>query len=258
MPETPVCIESGGQQVVGMFHHPGGTVPAPAVLMIHGFTGDKIESYRVFVRTARRLALAGIAVLRIDCRGSGDSEGEFLDMTISTEVEDARNGLVWLRSHDEVNGGQIGILGYSMGSLVAVTLLADDEALRTGVLWSPVAHPSLMVQARRYPGWEQHLEEHGAVFIEAWAVGKRLVEEMRTFDPLETAQAIRAPILIVHGDQDESVPVGASDEYENVFKASGIQHEKVIVPGAVHGYATIAHQETLQASTVEWFSGHLI
>ena len=248
-----MLLTSGGQQVVGMFHHPAGRAPAPAVLLIHGFTGNKVEAFRVFVRTARRLAATGIAALRIDCRGCGDSGGEFRQMTVSTETEDVLAALAWLRAHAGVDPGRLGLLGYSMGSLPAVAALADDGALRAAALWSPVAHPARLVAARSYPGWEGCLEEHDAVYLEAWEVGKGLVDELLAIDPLEIARSIRVPVLIVHGDRDESVPVESSDAYETVFRESGIRHRKIIVPGALHLYNTPQHQEALQSATVEWF-----
>src|SRR2546426_5960176 len=49
----------------------------PGVVLFHGFTGDRMESHWLFVKCSRALALAGIASLRFDFYGSGESEGEF-------------------------------------------------------------------------------------------------------------------------------------------------------------------------------------
>ena len=57
--EEAVCFESGGQQVRGMLHLPaGGSEPVPGVLIVHGFTGNHIASFRKFVTLARALAVA--------------------------------------------------------------------------------------------------------------------------------------------------------------------------------------------------------
>ena len=75
--ETPVVFDSKGQQIVGMLHVPNGRGRFPGALLLHGFTGTKTESHRMFVKLSRRLAEHGIASLRFDFRGSGDSAGEF-------------------------------------------------------------------------------------------------------------------------------------------------------------------------------------
>ncbi|MFA0780897.1 MAG: hypothetical protein RJAPGHWK_002418, partial [Candidatus Fervidibacter sp.] len=81
MPEQFVQFEVQGQRVYGMLHLPDGTSDTgkkvPAVAMCHGFTGNRIEAHRLFVKAARHFVQHGIAVLRFDFRGSGESEGDF-------------------------------------------------------------------------------------------------------------------------------------------------------------------------------------
>jgi alpha/beta superfamily hydrolase len=108
MDERLLWIPSGGKRMAGVLHLPAGRGRAPAVLMLHGFTGHKVETHRLFVRTARQLAASGLIVLRFDFRGSGDSEGEFEEMTIRGEVEDALNALAFLREQRRVDTIRIG------------------------------------------------------------------------------------------------------------------------------------------------------
>lgn len=80
--EEVVSILVDGQMIKATLETPDGTAaPAPVVLMLHGFTGSRDElpvkdtDEGVFSRTARQLAENGFASLRIDFRGSGESEG---------------------------------------------------------------------------------------------------------------------------------------------------------------------------------------
>src|SRR5207244_3810038 len=86
--ETPVTFECKGQQLVGMLHVPDGRGRFPAALLLHGFTASKTENHRMFVKLSRQLASQGIASLRFDFRGSGDSAGDSEDMTIRSEMAD--------------------------------------------------------------------------------------------------------------------------------------------------------------------------
>lgn len=256
--ETPVTLTCEGQQIVGMWHVPDDRAgPVPAVLFMHGFTGNRIEPFRVFVLTARRLAARGIASLRIDCRCSGDSEGNFEDMTITGEVKDAQTALAWLRTHKEVDSDRLGLLGFSMGGMVSALLLNQDPGLRAVTLWSPVGEPRRQLANRAYPEWKDDLTAEGHVTTEAWKLGPAFVEEMSRLDPLEAIRANRAPVLLIHGDQDESVDVQSSHRYQAALQGSGCRVEKVIIPGADHTYTTVAWQECLQSTTVEWFSHEL-
>lgn len=256
--ETPVTFDCEGQQIVGMWHVPEGrTGPVPAVLFVHGFTGDRIEPFRVFVLTARRLAEQGIASLRIDCRGSGDSAGNFEDMTVSSELEDVSTALAWLRSRDEVDTGRIGILGFSMGGMVAAFTLGRDPEIRAAALWSPVGEPKVQIAQRAYPGWEADLHSSGVVTTEAWKLGPAFVKEMGRLEPLEAIRGVTCPILLVHGDHDESVNVQSSWLYEEALAGGGADVVVHIVAGADHTYTTVPWQEDLQTTTVAWFSNRL-
>ena len=116
--ERPVVFYNQDQQINGILHSPTGhDAPCPAVAFFHGFTGTKVEPHRIFVKTARELAAIGFYVLRFDFRGSGDSEGDFSEMTIGGEVSDAIKSIDVLTAMQGVDPERIGILGLSMGGV---------------------------------------------------------------------------------------------------------------------------------------------
>ena len=117
--ERPVVFYNQGQQLNGILHSPTGfDAPCPAIAFFHGFTGTKVEPHRIFVKTARELASIGFYVLRFDFRGSGDSAGDFSEMTISGEISDAIKSIDVLTAMQGVDPERIGILGLSMGGCV--------------------------------------------------------------------------------------------------------------------------------------------
>src|SRR2546425_3695217 len=105
--ETPIVFDCRGQQIVGMLHLPEGKGRFPAALLLHGFTGTKTEAHRMFVKLARALADHGIASLRFDYRGSGDSAGTFEDMTIRSEVADSIEAIRFLARHRRLNSRRL-------------------------------------------------------------------------------------------------------------------------------------------------------
>jgi len=74
--EIPVTFQCGGATLLGVLHRPAGA-PRTGVVIVVGGPQYRVGSHRQFVLLGRRLAASGIAALRFDCRGMGDSEGDF-------------------------------------------------------------------------------------------------------------------------------------------------------------------------------------
>jgi hypothetical protein len=138
--EHPIHFDVDGQRCHGMLHLPlGATAPVPAVLMLHGFTGQRMEPHRLFVLFSRLLAEHGMASLRFDFRGSGESEGSFDQMTVSRELEDVSAAYTFLGQRPEIDPQRLGLLGLSMGGMMAA-LSAPRHRFAALGLWAP-AHP---------------------------------------------------------------------------------------------------------------------
>jgi alpha/beta superfamily hydrolase len=130
--------------------------PTPAVVLFHGFTGHRMEAHGIFVKCSRALAKAGIASLRFDFYGSGESDGEFREMTLRGEIADGRAAVDFLRGQAGIDPERVGLLGLSLGGAVAATLAPSVHA-KVLVLWSAVAHTARLgnlieKSARKIPG----------------------------------------------------------------------------------------------------------
>jgi alpha/beta superfamily hydrolase len=145
--ERIVRIDNGGRGLVGILNMPDGVATPPAVLMLHGFTGQKNElpiakrGIGLFSYTAAKLAEKGIATLRIDFHGSGESAGRWEDTTFSGQIGDATLALDYLRALPDIDGTRVGVLGYSQGGLVGSHLAALRPETCAVVLWAPVTNP---------------------------------------------------------------------------------------------------------------------
>lgn len=114
----PVVFKNQNQELVGILHLPDDLKPDeknPGIVMFHGFTGNKTEAHRLFVQVARKLCKSGFIVFRFDFRGSGDSDGEFEDMTLPSEVDDAEAALTFLIKQRGIDRRKVGVIGLSMG-----------------------------------------------------------------------------------------------------------------------------------------------
>lgn len=148
--EEIVGIDRDGLNMVGTLAMPEGAEgPVPIVLLFHGFMGERDELPIVgleapegmYTRTARALAGQGIASLRIDFIGSGESDGDFADTTFTSQINDGIAALDYIESLDNIDASRIGVLGLSMGGMIASVVAARDDRVDTAVLWSAPASP---------------------------------------------------------------------------------------------------------------------
>ena len=101
-----VFTNKRGQRLFGVLHLPASKERVPVVVMAHGFTDDKTGDNRLFVKFARVASRHGLAVLRFDFAGSGDSEGDFSQVTINSELDDLLSAVDYV---EEINAN---IFGY--------------------------------------------------------------------------------------------------------------------------------------------------
>lgn len=131
--ETSFQNESAGIKLVGTLTRPKGTGPFPAVVLVSG-SGPQNRNGEVFGHNpfwviADYLTKKGIAVLRYDERGVGESEGEFPKATSRDFKEDASLAISHLKKHPFVNQVKVGVIGHSEGGMIAWMLGAEDKNL---------------------------------------------------------------------------------------------------------------------------------
>ncbi|MFB3921476.1 MAG: alpha/beta hydrolase [Terriglobia bacterium] len=240
----------------GMMHLPEGAKRghrSPGVAFFHGFTGDRMESHWLFIKCARALAKAGIAALRFDFAGSGESEGEFRDVTLRGELNDALDAVAYFRRRKEIDPARVGLCGLSLGGCITACI-ASRVAAKAVVTWSAVAHPGLMREiaerfAPKVPGradlWEYDARE----------VSRRFLDGAVKFDAARHLARYDGPTLIIHPGKDAHVPVSHA---EDLFRASqAAAKERVIIAGADHTYTSLAWEREVIDRTVAWFRAHL-
>jgi pimeloyl-ACP methyl ester carboxylesterase len=253
--EELITASSHGQRIHGMLHLPKEEMgPVPAVLLLHGFTGSSSSDNRGLVQQARHLAANGIAALRFDFRGSGQSEGEFSEMTLAGETDDAVVMLDFLAARDEVEATRLGVLGWSLGGTIAALLLARRPALKAMVLWAPVAHPFELWTRNSTPEQLATRDQLGYVDTGGEAVGSACIAESPSVKPLAALQNATVPLRVVHGTADSTAPLSEGEAY--VEAVSG-PRELTQIQGADHSFSSIPWRAELYAATTDWFRTHL-
>ncbi|MEU8200484.1 alpha/beta fold hydrolase [Streptosporangium sp. NPDC049046] len=132
-----VHFRSDGLRLRGVLVTPRERAGAvPALVASHGWSGA--VNFRV-LPLAGRLAQRGYAVLAIDHRGFGDSEGVRLRCDPAEQVRDVSAAATYLAGRPEIDGSALGVMGASFGGAIAVAAAAADERLKACLSLVPLA-----------------------------------------------------------------------------------------------------------------------
>jgi len=253
----PVTFKNQRQQLVGILHVPEQLKQgekAPGIAMFHGFTGNKTEAHRFFVDVARALCDSGFVVLRFDFRGSGDSDGQFDDMTVPGEVGDAGKALTFLAKQRDVDKDRIGAIGLSMGGRVAAILTSKDSRIKFAVLYSAALSPlrqRFLSPARKEDS--EKLDAGEAVQVgEGWYLKKPFFDTVDEPVPFDVMNRIKAPILLVHSDADQVVPMDDSEKGYCIVRNLNNKNELHIVKGGDHVFSKREHTQEVIGKTLDW------
>jgi len=250
--ERQIVFENEGQKLYGMLHLPEGVKRAPAAALFHGFTGTKIEPHCIFVKMARELMAHGIAALRFDFRGSGESEGDFVDMTVEGEISDALKSLDFLQAQPELDPHRLGVLGLSLGGLVAACVAGRDARIKSLALWAAlglVEEVTLLDEEHREAA-QQQLAERGFIDQEGNLMGVAFIEELPKMRPLEEVACYHSPALIIHGTRDEALSLQNALAYQ---KAIPGRTELRIIQDADHTFDSHEWEQEVVEVTRDWF-----
>jgi pimeloyl-ACP methyl ester carboxylesterase len=162
----------GGTHLEGTLTIPDGKGPYPAVLLITG-TGpqdrdETIGPLKPFAVIADALGRAGVAVLRVDDRGTGKSTGNWIMANFEGYGDDVRCGLACLKSQPEIDGGRIGLLGHSEGGIIAAMVASKSPDVAFVIL---LASPCI-------PGEEQVVKTNELMLQRAGVPAEKIAKDL--------------------------------------------------------------------------------
>ena len=191
-----------------------------------------LQGFRPFRQLADSLARRGIAVLRMDDRGTGASGGTFKGSTSVDFAEDVRAGLAYLRTRPEIRADGLGVLGHSEGALIAPMVAEKEPALRAIALLAGIAQPgrsALHFQLKNQIDHNTSLtpEKRDALIaeipkrIDAMMAADPWMKFFLTYDPASTMRRVKTPVLILTGSRDQQAVPEEVALQEAAFKEGG-------------------------------------
>jgi dienelactone hydrolase len=247
---SEVTVMNGARAVPATVVVPDGEGPFPAVVMNHGHGGGRQEGGG-FGKLASALAEAGIMTIRMDFPGTGDSKEPFTEGTLSNMISDSNASLAYMLANFPADADKLGILGYSMGGRIALTIAqAPDNPYKAVGLLAPSANPGkglllffagseaeyerLYAEASTDKGYADYTTQYG----QQQQLSKAWFDEMLASSPLDGISAYKGAMLVVHGDKDTVITPEENQAVVAAYPAASI----VTVPDADHGYGFYSDQ----------------
>jgi len=245
-----------GRELDGVLLRPPDAAPGPlpTVVSVHGGPYWR-ETAGARLDWLALLPVAGIALLLPNYRG-GMGRGRAFAESVYGDVGGAEYGDVMAAVDAAVARGiadpaRLGIAGWSQGGFLTAWAVTQTDRFRAGVMGAGVSDWSLMTIASDVPAFESALSGS-----RPWD-GPRL-HRADERSPLRHASRVRTPLLIVHGERDQRVPVANAIGFARALRDVGAEVELVVYPREGHSIEERAHSRDLVRRARDWFVRRLV
>jgi len=247
--EQPIRFDNPvGETLAGNLHLPQ-TAPAFGVVMGHCFTCSRHTA--VLRQIAKDLEAEGHAALRFDFSGNGQSEGVFSESTYSKQIAEMKTAVAFLRARGIE---RIGLAGHSLGGVVAM-LTAGELPEVIGVCSLAGRLTGLTPFDFLNREQKQEVRRTGRVTFtsrgRSLEITRDFFADAGGYDLAGRIAGLRVPLLVVHGDRDEVVPIA---EAEQALEIRPEGTRLAIIRGADHMFSQEPHRLEVSQQVVGWFA----
>jgi fermentation-respiration switch protein FrsA (DUF1100 family) len=235
--QEKVSFPSTAGLLAGVFHYPR-YESRGCIITSHGLMSNKDSDK--FIALGERFAEEGFTVLRFDFGGCGESEGNIADTTVTGRKEDLLAALAFMQRRLAGSPQPIGLLGSSMGGFVSLLVASCREAIRA-------------VAACATPFCFEELRD-AIISSSDGIIRERFFDDARLYAAESFVPRVKN-LLIIHGDRDETVPLGHA---HRIYERAREPRHLGIIPGADHSITAPEHREKAIALSLEWFKKYLV
>lgn len=204
MQTQKITFDSGqGEELSGLLDFPTGK-PRAFALFAHCFTCSK--NLKAATNISKSLTDAGIAVLRFDFTGLGQSEGEFADSNFSSNVSDLLAAARFLEAKHQAPAI---LVGHSLGG---TAVLQAAPQIASAVAVATIGSPADPAHIRHlFDGAAEELKTRGEAEVNLggrpFRIKQQLLEDLENHDLKETIRSLRKALLIMHAPLDDIVEI---------------------------------------------------
>jgi dipeptidyl aminopeptidase/acylaminoacyl peptidase len=232
-----------GKSIYACLQKPQGNGPFPAVIFIHGGFGDNPEYTRAMLdwSVADLLSQEGFVVFSTDYR---------VDLS-GKDIEDIAAAFAYIAKLPYVDEKKIAYFGDSHGSFLAIMAAAQTAPLALVHGWGIADMAE----------WYWHIKDIPASYYKKVSedlekslggTPDQVPDAYRQISPLTQARRIKCPVLILHGEKDDEVPVLHAYKLAEAFKEVGCEYELRVFKNAGHGLRTPEDRQEMDATVLKF------
>jgi alpha/beta superfamily hydrolase len=236
-----------GETLTGTLHLPEGHVDC-GVVFGHCFTCSRHTM--ILRQICSGLIRENFMALRFDFSGNGQSEGEFSESTYSKQISEMKTAIAFIT---QKGVSWIGLAGHSMGAAIAVLTAGSMIGVKAVCALSgrlSGMNATLFLS----PDQQQQLRSTGRVAFTSRGrpleISKNFFADADQYNLPETVGSLPSPLLVVHGDDDEIIPVQEAYQAQQLNSAGTTL---AVVPDADHMFSSEEHRRQITELVVAWF-----
>lgn len=254
--ETVVFIEAGDHKIPATVTVPKGEGKFPAVIMLHGNGSTRHEAGNAYDYTAPEMAKAGIATIRFDYIGNGDSASDYIDFTYDKGVEDAMTCYEYLKTLGSIDMEHVGIMGWSQGGRLTLLTAGRNDVFTSVLTWAGAYDQKLGEEEQYKIAQEKGYYEVTYDWREPLKQSPAYYECAMNIDYAAEVANIKAPILAIAGSEDNVVPPEVAQKIVDAAVNSK-DAQTLLLEGADHTFCVFTGDmtvlENLTNETIAWF-----
>ena len=260
--EKAILIKSEKYDIPAVVNIPDGE-NLPFVIMCHGTASDKNEVGNMYADLAAALAEKGIASIRMDFAGCGDSTDTGINQTFMAEVDDTVKAYEYMCENEKVDTAKAGIIGFSQGGRVMAQFMdTHADRIKAAVSWSGACHNGVGVFAVWFMMYQKKAQEQGYIAMPMdwrsdFIVPAQWFEDIKNTNPMDALKKYKGALLCMAGREDPLVSYTHVDE----IAATNENAEVIIYDDADHTFNVLSEDNSIAqdviATTAQWFCENL-
>ncbi|MEM9822904.1 MAG: bifunctional alpha/beta hydrolase/OsmC family protein [Bacteroidota bacterium] len=217
-----------GHTLAARLELPADRHPHNFAVFAHVFTGNK--NLTAVRHISRALTTSGIAVLRFDFTGLGESEGSFADTNFTSNVEDLVSAAEYLKTHYQAPSI---LIGHSLGGAAAIFAAGEIDSIKAVATIGAPSEPEHV--SHLLASSLEQIEKKGVATVaiggRQFTIKKQFLQDLRDKNMFARLRNLRKAILVLHSPQDRIVEI---ENAANIYSAAYHPKSFVTLDGADH------------------------
>ncbi len=241
-----------GKKIEGALFKPltVATKPLPLVVYIHGGpTGVFTDAYSAWVQL---FVQKGYAVFCPNIRGSTGYGWDFLTSNRNdwggNDFKDVMAGVDYLVTNENIDGNRMGISGWSYGGYMAEWAITQTTRFKAAMSGAGMANLAT----------EFGTENNAAYDHWFWGTPYEHPDGFFKHSPVAFMKNAKTPTLIIQGEDDDTDPIGQSQELYRGLRFYNVPAELVVYPREPHGFREIKHSMDYYRRMLAWFDKYVL